>query len=80
MAARIQWNRPAFEAIRRSPGVTAELSTHADRVASAAGEGYLSVHGHGRTRNRAAVVTTTGDAMRDNARNNTLLRVLGSGS
>lgn len=79
--ATIRWNRSAFEALRRDPKVTAELKRHADRIAANAGgetEGYIAVSGHGKTRNRAAVITATAEAIRENQDENTLLRALGT--
>lgn len=76
---RIKYNLDAFEEIRRSPGVTADVNSRAARVAAAAGEGYESSPYHGRTRNRASVITATHKARLDNAKNNTLLRSLDAG-
>ena len=41
--------------------------------------GYRAVTSEGRTRSRAAVVTTDAESIRDNARNQTLLRAMDSG-
>lgn len=81
MAARIRWNIPAFEQIRRDPTLAEELFEHAKAIEQRAGsdKGYLAVRGHGRTRDRAAVLTSNLESMKDNADNNTLLRSLGSG-
>lgn len=79
--ATIRWNFRAFEALRRDPKVSDELKKHADRIAANAGgeeQGYIAVTGHGRTRNRAAVLTATMEAIRENQDENTLLRALGS--
>ncbi|MBF6428703.1 hypothetical protein IU440_28935 [Nocardia cyriacigeorgica] len=80
MAARIEWNRQAFEQIRREPVVSTELLKEAEKIAQRAGDGYVAVRGRGRTRNRAAVVTSNAEAIRDNAENNTLIRALGGGA
>jgi len=80
MPTRIRWNHRAFEQIRRDPAVANELRKEADKIADRAGEGYLAVDGNGRTRSRAAVVTSNAEAIRDNAENNTLLRALGGGA
>lgn len=80
MAVRIKWRFKAFEEIRRDPAVRRELSERADRIAEAAGPGYVAEGPeHGRTRDRAAVVTETAAAMVDNARNQTLLHSLDAG-
>lgn len=80
MATRIKWNLSAFEELRREPGIRRELAERAERIADAAGSGYVAEGPeHGRTRDRAAVVTETGDAIADNARHQTLLHSLDSG-
>ncbi len=73
---RISWNLRAFEAIRRSPGVDAALRAKVDKVLAQVGPGYVGHVEAGRTRSRGAVVTATGEAMRDNAENHTLVRAL----
>lgn len=80
---KIKWNRPAFEQLRRLPAVEAELDRRAEQIETAARDlsgvdGYLAVSGPGKSRSRAAVITSDVAAMRDNAANNTLLRALGS--
>lgn len=87
MAVRIRWNRSAFEAIRRGPKIDQELKHQADNIAKKANSsaidsakgGYIAVTGHGKTRDRAAVLTGTQAAKEDNAKNHTLLKALGSG-
>ena len=79
MATRIKWRRAAFQELRRDPRVAADVAARADRVAEACGSGYVSRSGPGRTRARAAVVTATGRAIRDNAVNNTIIRNIGRG-
>jgi len=81
MATRIRWNLKAFETLRRDPNVSAELKRQADKIAANAGgetEGYVAVTGRGKTRNRAAVVTATEEAIKENQDENTLLRALGT--
>lgn len=77
---RVQWRRGAFADLRTEPAVMDELDAHAERIAAAAGDGYEAMPAAetgGRVRGRAAVVTTTTGAMRDNAKNHTLVRALG---
>lgn len=76
---RFEWNRKAFEQIRRDPKVLAFLDELAQEKAEAAGEGYESSSMQGKTRARSSVITATGKAMRDNAKNDTLLRVFSRG-
>lgn len=80
MATRFKWNPGGFEAIRRSPEAVRLLESKVDAAAAAAGDGYVGsvVQGVGRgTLGRAIGTVFTGDfkAIRDNARNNTLLSV-----
>lgn len=81
---RIKWNIGAFAEIRNAPGVLDDLQNRADAIANAAGEGYESrpaEAGKGRNgRGRAAIITADFDAVRDNAKNQTLLRSLDSGA
>lgn len=82
MAVKFRWRSNVFREIRTMPGVLSELEARGARIASAAGDGYetsgAGVTG-GRGRGRVAVFTATPDAMRDNARNHTLLSALGAG-
>lgn len=76
--ARIKWRFSAFEEIRRLPRVRAALKAEADAIRSQLGSGYVSDVGPGATRARASVVTGNGKAIRDNSRNNSLLKALNS--
>ena len=80
MAVKIKWNIDAFRQIRLEPKVAADVHDRAERIASAAGDGYEAFPTQSpRNRARAAVVTTSMKAIRDNARNQTLLRNLDAG-
>jgi len=77
---KFKWNPAGFEAIRRSPAAVSLLEGKVDAAASAAGPGYVGsvVQGVGRgTLGRAIGTVFTDDfkAIRDNAKNNTLVRV-----
>lgn len=78
IVARVKWRFAAFEEIRRLPRVRAALKAEADAVRSQLGSGYVSDVGPGATRARASVVTGNGKAIRDNSRNNSLLKALNS--
>lgn len=80
MAPKFKWNPAGFEAIRRSPAAVSLLESKVDAAASAAGPGYVGsvVQGVGRgTLGRAigTVYTGTFKAIRDNSKNQTLMRV-----
>jgi hypothetical protein len=77
---KITLSAKGFEEIRRSPAAVALLESKVDATASAAGPGYVGsvVQGVGRgTLGRAIGTVFTDDfkAIRDNAKNNTLMRV-----
>lgn len=74
------WRPAGFEEIRRSPQAVALLEANVGAAAAVAGPGYVGsvVQGVGRgTLGRAigTVFTDDFDAIRDNAKNNTLMRV-----
>ncbi|MCG7284964.1 hypothetical protein MHY85_03125 [Cellulomonas sp. ACRRI] len=77
---RVKWRNGAFADLRTEPAVMDELDAYAEHIAAAAGDGFearMAEETGGRVRGRAAVLTTTTEAMRDNAKNHTLLRALG---
>ncbi len=76
---KIKWNLPAFEEIRRLPAVRRDLEQRAEDIADACGDGYVAESGEGKTRSRAAVITATPRAMRDNAKNNTIIKNVEAG-
>lgn len=76
---RIKWRVAGFRELRTHPNVTADLAQRAERVAAACGDGFVARHTQGRNRSRAAVITATGQAIRRNAADNTILRNLGAG-
>lgn len=80
MAVKFKWDPAGFEAIRRSPQAVALLESKVSEAAAAAGPGYVGsvVQGVGRgTLGRAigTVYTEDFEAILDNARHNTLMRV-----
>lgn len=77
---KLKWNRAAFRELRTNePGVISDLRSRTNRVASRAGEGYKGNVIAGRSRARGGVVTATRRAIRDNARNNTLVKSMDAG-
>ena len=79
MATKIKFNSKAIGTLLKDPAVVADLERRAEAIADAAGEGYDAVSSEPHTRARAAVVTATLAARKDNAENNTLLRALQAG-
>lgn len=75
----VKLNLAGFRALRNDPAVVADLSRRAQAIAVACGPGYTAVAETGRNRARAAVITTSGVAVTDNAANNTLIRNLDAG-
>lgn len=76
---KIKWDLDGFEALRRAPGVAADVDARAYRVAQAAGPGHVPSPYEGLRRHRASVITTTYEARRKSARENHLLRSLDAG-
>lgn len=77
---KIKFRMKGFEEIRRSPRAVSLLNSKVQAAAAAAGDGYVGsvVQGEGRgTLGRAigTVFTDTPEAMRDNAKYNTLMDV-----
>lgn len=78
--ARIEYKMAGYRAIRKSPKVTAALKKLADDIAADCNasanveDGYAAKVSTGRTRSRATVITTNAKSIRDNARNNTIIK------
>ena len=76
---RIKWNVKAFEEIRRTSEVESALGEAVAQILGNVGtDGYAGGVESGASRSRGYVVTTTGDAIRAEAEDHTLLRALGS--
>lgn len=65
-----------IRALLRSEAIRADLARRAEAVAAAAGEGHITDSEIGRNRARAAVITATGKAMRNEAENRSLTRAI----
>ena len=76
MRPRLKWNTKAFEAIRRSPSVQAEVESMAASIAADCGRQYTTSSMQGKTRFRTIVIPDTYKAYRDNQKNNTLVKAL----
>lgn len=80
---KIDWSLNAFEQIRHLPEVQQQIGEMTDGIAAAAnqstGGGYTAVVEDGGDRVRGAVYTESYEAIRDNARNNTLIKALNAG-
>lgn len=77
---RIDWNDRGFEELRRVPALKAELYKHAVGIAAEANaahnaKGYLAVTGEGKSRSRAAVVTSDGHSIASNQKHHTLEKI-----
>lgn len=83
---KVVFHKDAFYQLRSDPGVVSMLEEKAQRIAdtaNASGSGTYAVGSRQGARRpqgrwRASVVTADYAAMRDNAKNNTLARALGS--
>lgn len=69
-------NIAGFNELRKSPGIVSECRKYADRVCSAAGDGYKVERRTYPDRDGYAVFPDTPAAVNDNLRNNTLLKSL----
>lgn len=76
---RIRLTRNGPRALRRDPKVLADLLRRAQRIAAAAGPGMEAFADVGVNRARAAVVTTTSEAMRAEATGRALSRAIDAG-
>lgn len=73
---KVQLNPKGVRELLRSQKVQAQLDAHAKAMAEQAGAGYSGGAHPWTTRGRASVITAEPRAMRDNAKNQTLARVL----
>lgn len=73
----IELNSPGIADLLRSPEMKAICKEQADNVARRCGEGYEVDTYVGKGRVNAMVYASTKEAVRDNYRNNTLLKALG---
>lgn len=76
---RIVLNRRNIRQLLRSEAVRADLKRRADNIARAAGPGHTVDSEIGRNRARAAVITTSFQAMHAEARNRNLTRAIDAG-
>lgn len=62
----------------KGPEITGFMEELAGQIQASCGEGYeVSIYGEGKTRANVSVYTATPEAMRDNLKNNTLLKAMG---
>lgn len=78
-STRVVLNKRNIRAILRSETVRAELVRRAENIAAAAGPGHVVDSQIGRNRARAAVITTTAQAMAAEARDRNLTRAIDAG-
>lgn len=73
-------NEKGLTGLRKSDGVNDLIKSIADDIAARCGDGYeADLYTAGRTRNNASVGPRTPEAVRDNYRNNTLLKCMKGG-
>ena len=73
---RIELNSEGVRELLRSPEMAAICQAHAQAIAGRAGNGYTVTTYTGVSRVNASVMTETVEAMRDNLKNNTLLKAV----
>lgn len=74
---RYEPNRAGLKELLASPIAQTLVNEQANRIESAAGDGFVASQRQGKNRYRAIVYADTWSARRRNARDNTLLRALG---
>lgn len=77
MATRYKSNRAGLEELARGEVAQQLVRQHAERIRNAAGDGFVASYQQGTSRFRAIVFADTYSARARNARENTLVRVLG---
>lgn len=73
---RIELNSDGVRELLRSPEMAAICREHAKAIAQRAGDGYAVTTYTGATRVNASVMTETAEAVRENLKNNTLLKAV----
>lgn len=75
----VKWDSKGIRQVLRGEPMLADMERRADQIAQAAGEGNEVRSEIGTNRARAAVVTVSGDAVRNEIRDHTLTRALDAG-
>lgn len=70
-------NKAALKALLKDPMTQGIVVDHAERVAAAAGDGFVSSYQMGKTRHRCIIYADAWSAKRREARDNILTRALG---
>ena len=70
-------NKSALKALLKDPMTQGIVVDHAEQVAAAAGDGFVSSYQMGKTRHRCIIYADTWSAKRREARDNILTRALG---
>lgn len=78
-AGTIKWNLKGFEEIRRMPEVEDLLQAQVSRILGEVSGDYAGGVEPGSSRSRGYVVTASGDAIRQEAEDHTLLSALAGG-
>lgn len=80
MKIRVVHDPRAYAALLTSPEVQADLQRRAERIAAAAGDGFVAEQSRPvRRRARSAVIAVTYEARRRNSKDNVLLKSLDAG-
>jgi hypothetical protein len=72
----VELNSEGIRELLRSQAMMEECRAHAQAIASRAGGGYTVTTYTGVTRVNASVMTATPEAIKDNLKNNTLLKAV----
>lgn len=77
-SSKIKFDSAGFRAILTGGEVQADIASRIQRIESAAGEGFEGSVTVGANRVRGSVVTASGEARREEAKNGTLSRAIGA--
>lgn len=77
---KIKFHYAAFNAVRQSPQVRSEIIRRANRIAAAAGPGFVVRHGANPGRSWARVYTGDEEARRAEAEGRALTRAINAGA
>lgn len=77
MSVKYKANPKGLEELARGPAAQGLVHEHGERLTSTAGDGFVASYQQGKSRYRGIIYADTWSAKHRNARENTLVRVLG---
>ena len=77
MSLKIELNSAGIQALLKSQEIMETLQEQADSIRAQLGDQYQTSQHTGKTRANVSIYTEDPDALRDNAKNNTMLKSMG---